>query len=89
MRTFLRYQVFIVVGENQPTLIIMEKKYKREYRELRPETIEKLKNNASLKRAKSEEHKQHISQGLKKYWSGVPSRDDVYTMTDLINGKEV
>ncbi len=66
----------------------MEKKYKREYRELRPETIEKLKNNASLKRAKSEVHKQHISQGLKKYWTGVPSKDDEYTMTDFINGKE-
>ena len=62
----------------------MEKKYKREYRELRPETIEKLKNNPSLHRAKSETHKQHISQGLKKYWNGVPSKNDDITMMDLI-----
>ena len=67
----------------------MEKKYKREYRELRPETIEKLKTNASLKRPKSATHKLHISQGLKQYWSGVKSKNDEYTMTDLINGKEV
>lgn len=65
-----------------------EKKYKREYRELRPETKEKLRNNPSLKRPKTDAHKQHISQGLKKYWSGVPSQYDEYTMDDYLNGKE-
>ena len=67
----------------------MEKKYKREYRELRPETKEKLRNNPSLKRPRTDAWKQNISLGLKKYWSGVVSKNDVYTMTDLINGKEV
>lgn len=62
----------------------MKKKYKRKYRELRSETIEKLKNNPSLHRAKSEIHKQHISQGLKKYWESVPSKHDDFTMMDLI-----
>lgn len=66
----------------------MEKQYKRQYRELRPETKEKLRNNPSLKRPKSDEHKQHISQALKKYWSGVKSRDDEYTMRDYLDGKE-
>lgn len=67
----------------------MEKKYKREYRELRPETKEKLKNNPSLKRPRTDSWKQNISNGLKRYWSSVPSKYDEYTMTDLINGKEV
>lgn len=67
---------------------MVQKQYKREYRELKPETKEKLRNNPSLKRPKTDAHKQHISQGLKKYWSGVPSQSDEYTMDDYLKGKE-
>ena len=48
--------------------------YKRQYRDLPDEVKQKI--SASTKgRAKSYDHKQHISQGMKKYWSSVPSRD--------------
>jgi len=47
--------------------------YKRQYRNLNDEVKQKI--SASTKgRAKSYDHKQHISQGMKKYWSSVPSR---------------
>ena len=45
----------------------------RQYRELPDETKQKI--SASTKgRAKSYDHKQHISQGMKKYWQNVPNR---------------
>ena len=41
--------------------------YKRQYRDLPDEVKQKI--SASTKgRAKSYDHKQHISQGMKKYW---------------------
>ena len=44
--------------------------YKRQYRDLPDEVKQKI--SASMKgRAKSYDHKQHISQGMKKYWSSV------------------
>ncbi|MBO5582523.1 MAG: hypothetical protein J5948_08450 [Bacteroidales bacterium] len=47
--------------------------YKRQYRDLPNGVKEKI--SATMKgRAKSYDHKQHISQGMKKYWSSVPSR---------------
>ena len=48
--------------------------YKRQYRDLPDEVKQKI--SASTKgKAKTYDHKQHISQGMKKYWSGVPNRD--------------
>ena len=48
--------------------------YKRQFRNLPDEVKQKI--SASTKgRAKSYDHKQHISQGMKKYWSGVSYRD--------------
>jgi hypothetical protein len=47
--------------------------YKRQYRDLPDEVKQKI--SASTKgRAKSYDHKQHISQGMKRYWDTVPSR---------------
>ena len=49
------------------------KEYKRQYRELDDETKEKIA--ASQRgRAKSESHRQHISQSMEKYWQTVPHR---------------
>ena len=49
------------------------KKYKRQYRELSDETKQKI-SNSSRNRPKSDQHKQHISQGMKDYWQNVPNR---------------
>ncbi len=47
--------------------------YKRQYRDLPDEVKQKI--SASTKgRAKSYDHKLHISQGMKKYWSSVPKK---------------
>lgn len=47
--------------------------YKRQYRELSPET--KLKISQKMKnRPKTDIQKQRISQSMKDYWSHVPSR---------------
>ena len=48
--------------------------YKRQYRDLPDEVKQKI--SASTKgRAKTYDHKLHISQGMKKYWSGVEWKD--------------
>ena len=51
------------------------KEYKRQYRELSDETKQKI-SNSSRNRPKSDQHKQHISQGMKDYWQYVPNRPD-------------
>lgn len=49
------------------------KEYKRQYSELSDETKQKI-SNSSRNRPKSDQHKQHISQGMKDYWQNVPNR---------------
>ena len=51
------------------------KEYRRQYRELSDETKQKI-SNSSRNRPKSDQHKQHISQGMKDYWQNVPNRPD-------------
>ena len=51
------------------------KEYKRQYRQLDDETMQKI-SNSSRNRPKSDQHKQHISQGMKDYWQNVPNRPD-------------
>lgn len=52
-----------------------ENKFKRKYRER--DEITKMKISNSLRnRTKSAEHCKAISQGLKTYWEGVPSRNN-------------
>ena len=51
------------------------KEYKRQYRELSDEIKQKI-SNSSRNRPKSDQHKQHISQGMKDYWQNVPNRPD-------------
>ena len=56
--------------------------YKRQYRELNDET--KAKIAASQRgRAKSEAHKQHISQAMEKYWKTVPHRPEADKNNDV------
>ncbi len=49
--------------------------YKRQYREVDAETKTKI-SLSSRNRPKSEQHKQHISQGMLDYWQTVPHRPD-------------
>ena len=60
----------------------MEKR-KRIYRELDTETKQKI-SKANTGKRKSESHKQHLSQSMKRYWQGVPNKPKQTTMDDLI-----
>ena len=53
----------------------MEQKYKRQYRQLSDEVKQKI-SQATVNRPKSADHRAHISQGMKKYWEGVPDKPD-------------
>ena len=56
--------------------------YKRQFRDLPDEVKQKI-SDATKGKAKSYDHKLHISQGMKKYWSGVPSRDRSHENNDV------
>lgn len=56
---------------------------KRIYRELDTETKQKI-SKANTGKRKSESHKQHLSQSMKRYWQGVPNKPKQTTMDDLI-----
>ena len=49
--------------------------FKRKFRELEPETKQKI-SLANKGKRKSEIHKQHISQGMLKYWETVEHRPE-------------
>ena len=51
----------------------MNDKNHRIYRELNDETKQKI-SNATRGRTKSEAHRQHLSQSLKKYWQTIPNK---------------
>ena len=46
---------------------------KRQYRELSDITKQKI-SVSSKGKAKTSSHKEHISQAMKKYWSGIPNK---------------
>lgn len=53
---------------------MVDKNYKRQYRELDDDTKQKI--SQSLRgRSKSYSHAQNISKGLKNYWQNVPSKN--------------
>jgi hypothetical protein len=56
---------------------------KRQFRELEQETKEKI-SRSSKGKIKSDLHKQHISQAMRKYWETVPSKNnqDVKPLND-------
>ena len=64
--------------------IVVEKKHKRQYRELN-ETTKKKISAATEGKPKSKTHKRNISIALKKYWSSVPSKNDEVVATDAKN----
>lgn len=60
---------------------------KRIYRELDADTKQKI-SRATIGKAKSAAHKQHISQSMKRYWSSIPHKPKEVTMDDLIGKSE-
>ena len=56
---------------------------KRQYRELSDATKQKI-SKATTRKPKSESHKEHISQAMKRYWAGIPSKYQHSTMDDLL-----
>ena len=56
---------------------------KRIYRELDAETKQKI-SKATTRKPKSESHKEHISQAMKRYWAGIPNKPQHTTMADLL-----
>lgn len=62
----------------------MNNNYKRQYRELDDDVKMKI-SNSSRNKSKSEEHKEHISQGMVKYWQTVPHKQtEETTIDDLV-----
>ena len=56
--------------------------YKRQYRDLPDEVKQKI--SASTKgKSKTYDHKLHISQGMKKYWSSVPNKPQSHENNDV------
>lgn len=51
----------------------MNQPYKRQYRQLEDETKQKI-SASSRNKPKTEEHKEHIRQGMERYWQTVPDR---------------
>lgn len=51
----------------------MKQQYKRQYRELDDDVKERI-SQSSKNKPKSEDHKQHISQAMTKYWQTVPHK---------------
>ena len=60
------------------------KEYKRKFRELQDSIKDSIRKSC-VGKAKSTSHKEHISQGMKKYWSTVPSKPKPTTMDDFFN----
>lgn len=56
-----------IMNNNQP--------HKRQYRQLDDDVKQKI-SDSTRNRPKSEEHKEHIRQGMINYWQGVPDRPD-------------
>lgn len=56
---------------------------KRQYRELSDATKQKI-SKATTRKPKSESHKEHISQAMKRYWAGIPNKPQHTTMADLL-----
>ena len=56
--------------------------YKRQFRNLPTEVKQKI-SDSMRGRAKSYDHKQHISRGMKKYWSSVPSKPQSHENKDV------
>lgn len=55
---------------------------KRQFRDLPDEVKQKISTSTKGK-AKSYDHKLHISQGMKKYWSTIPSKESGLMNNDV------
>lgn len=70
---FLDY-LLVGAGTNTPNgKMNNNQPYKRQYRQLDDDVKQKI-SDSTRNRPKSEEHKEHIRQGMIHYWQGVPDR---------------
>ena len=53
----------------------MTKQYKRQYRQLDDDVKQQI-SDSTRNRPKSEEHKEHIRQGMIQYWQSVADRPE-------------
>jgi hypothetical protein len=60
---------------------------KRQYREL-SDIIKQNIRKSNLGKPKTEIHKKHISQSMKRYWESIPHKPKEVTMDDLIGKSE-
>lgn len=56
---------------------------KRQFRELDQETKEKI-SRSNKGKIKSDLHKQHISQAMRKYWSQIPNKPTDVSMDEFL-----
>lgn len=56
---------------------------KRQFRELDQETKDKISRSTTGK-SKTDQHKQHISQAMRKYWSQIPHKPTDLSMDDFL-----
>ena len=56
---------------------------KRQFRQLDQETKEKISRSCKGK-IKSDLHKQHISQAMRKYWSQIPHKPTDLSMDEFL-----
>jgi len=49
--------------------------YKRQYRQLNDDVKERI-SASTRNRPKTEQHKEHIRQGMLQYWQTVPDKED-------------
>ena len=60
--------------------------YKRQYRQVDDEVKQRI-SASTRNKPKSEQHKEHIRQGMLQYWESVPNREDT-DWNNNENGRE-
>ena len=60
--------------------------YKRKYRELDDDVKKRISQSCKNKK-KSFSHREHLSQALKNYWSGVKSKHQDLSMQEYLQGE--
>ena len=65
--------------------------YKRQYRQVDDDVKQRI-SASTRNKPKTEQHKEHIRQGMIRYWETVPNRENEQCnnqLTDLTNEKQI
>ena len=63
------------MGIKASYLIMAQQPYKRQYRQLDDDVKQRI-SASTRNRPKTEQHKEHIRQGMLQYWQTVPDKED-------------